>query len=163
MFSVYFGPFHLLILRIKGHFNIFLWCVINVLSGVLDLILMDRGIFLSCQFFFLRPQKEHFCIKKKIFISLWHFSPFYCYTFKMAGKEENDFKFKLCLISFDDKYHNMMMTITHLKDKAMIMCLIIFFKFLQNIFSLQYSLQYKGGSSIFQKRVLGGLILEFSL
>ena len=45
----------------------------------------------------------------------------------MAGKGgENDFKFKLCLISFDDKYHNDDDNDTSQRYKGMIMCLIKF-------------------------------------
>ena len=86
------------------------------------------GHFLFLSISFASPKKYFFGSRRRFLSVCDTFPPFYCYTFKMAGKKENDFKFKLCLISFDDKYHNMMMTITHLKDKAMIMCLIIFFK-----------------------------------
>ena len=51
--------------------------------------------FLFLSIFFLRHQKNIFVSRRRFLSVCETFPPFHCYTFKMAGKGENDFKFKL--------------------------------------------------------------------
>ena len=130
MFSVYTLGLFICWYTIKGHFNVFLWCVINVVSGVLDLILMDWGIFFSCQFF-LRHQKNIF-VSRRRFLSVCETFPHFTATLsRWREKEEKMISNSNCVLFLLMISTIMMMTMTLLEDKAMIMCLI-----LQNNFGL---------------------------